>query len=200
MAAASYSTSVAVVSFDAAGNPSGVAASGNAFDMLAGGPITAIAAVTDTRQVLMGAPTERFGDVLLMELDKPVPGGAPYPTMTLRATVSEPQFGVGVGAGNIGGGAAPELVVLSEDTLHIYVDGQATSELARKWAGDADPCPLWFSPDIPDPNRAVIVDSLLGTGTQIAVGTPVMSGTGHVTVFAVNVFDARRRRSRARSC
>jgi hypothetical protein len=61
VAAASYSTSVAVVSFDAAGNPSGVAASGNAFDMLAGGPITAIAAVTDTRQCCSGRPLRSSG-------------------------------------------------------------------------------------------------------------------------------------------
>ena len=162
VAAATYTTSVAVVSFDAAGNPSGVGVTGSAFDLLAMGPITAIALVPDKRQVLLGAPTERFGDVLLMELDKPTPGGSTYPTTTFRPTVSENQFGVGVGAGNIGGGAAPELVVLSEDALHVYVDGLPTTEVARKWSGDADPCPLWFSPDIPDPNRAVIVDSSLG--------------------------------------
>jgi hypothetical protein len=189
VAAATYSTSVAVVSFDAAGNPSGVGVTGNAFDLLAGGPITAIALVPDKRQVLLGAPTDDFGDALLMELDKPNPAGSRYPTTTFRPQIGEKQFGVGVGAGNIGGGAASELVVLSEDTLHVYVDGLATTEVARKWSGDADPCPLWFSPDIPDPNRAVIVDSALGSGMQIAVGTPVTSGTGHVTVFAVNVLD-----------
>ncbi len=37
VAAATYSTSVAVVSFDAAGSPSGVGVTGMAFDALAGG-------------------------------------------------------------------------------------------------------------------------------------------------------------------
>ena len=146
VAAATYSTSVAVVSFDASGSPSGVGVTGTAFDTLIGGPITAMAAVPDKRQVLLGAPTAEYGDVLLMELDKPNPTGSPYPTTTFRTGVIERQFGVGVGAGHIGGGAAPELVVLSEDTLHIYVDGLVTTEVARKWSGAADPCPLEFPP------------------------------------------------------
>ncbi len=83
-----------------------------------------------------------------MELDKPTPSGSPYPTTTFRPTVGETQYGVGVGAGNIGGGAAPELVVLSQDTLHVYVDGLPTTEAARKWTGAADPCPLEFSPSV----------------------------------------------------
>ena len=189
VATATYSTSVAVVSFDASGNPSGVGVVGSAFDALAGGPITAMAAVPDKRQVLLGAPTPEFGDALLMELDKPIPMGPRYPTTTFRPAVGEKQYGVGVGAGHIGGGAGPELVVLSEDTLHIYVDGLTTTEVARKWSGDADPCPLLFAPGLPEPNRAVLVESLLGPGTQIAVGTPAVTGNGHVTVFDVNVLD-----------
>lgn len=188
VAAATYSTSVAVVSFDAAGSPSGVGVVGTAFDNLAGGPITAMAAVPEKRQVLLGASAPDYGDALLMELDKPNPAGSPYPITTFR-TVNEKQFGVGVGAGNIGGGAAPELIVLSEDTLHIYVDGLATTEVARKWSGAADPCPLEFPSGLPEANRAVVVDSLLAAGTQIAVGAPVLSGAGHVTVFDVNVAD-----------
>lgn len=186
VAAATYATSVAVVSFDASGNPSGVGVTGMAFDALAGGPIASIALVPDKRQVLLGAPTDTFGDALLMELDKPNPSGSPYPTTTFRPAVGEPQYGIGVGAGTIGGGAASDLVVLSQDTLHIYVDGLATTEAARKWTGAADPCPLEFPLALPQSNRAVIVEPLLGAG-QIAVGTPVVSGTGHVTVFAVDL-------------
>jgi hypothetical protein len=186
VAAATYSTSVAVVSFDASGSPSGVGVVGNAFDALAGGPITSMAVVPDKRQVLLGAPTPEFGDVLLMELDKPNPTGSLYPTTTFRAGISEKQYGVGVGAGHIGGGAAPELVVLSENVLHVFVDGLATTE-ATRILSDPDPCPLFFSPDLPESNRAVLVASLLGPGMQIAVGTPVVSGSGHVTVFAVDL-------------
>ena len=132
VAAATYSASVAIVSFDASGNPSGVGVTGMAFEALAGGRLASIALVPDKRQVLLGAPTDMFGDALLMELDKPVPSGSPYPLTTFRPAIGEAQYGIGVGAGHIGGGAAPELVVLSQDTLHIYVDGLATTEAARK--------------------------------------------------------------------
>ena len=125
----------------------------------------------------MGAPDVRVGDALMMELDKPK-DDVLYPA-TSFAKVADPDFGVGVGAGNIGGGAAPEIVVLSSSTLHVYVDGLATNHLAS--TGAADPCPIDFSSSLPDRdwvNRPVIVAPLLANGTQIAVGAPTMSGAG----------------------
>jgi hypothetical protein len=180
--------SVAVVSFDAAGNPKGVGVTGPAIDQLQGGPINAIAEVPGERRVVMGAPYPSFGDVLTMELDKP-DGDIAYPTR-IFAEVADPGFGRGVGAGNIGGGAAAEIVVLSSSVVHVYVDGNAANDLPRPSLGAADPCPVEFSSNLPQRdlvNRAVIVAPLLASGTQIAVGTPAVSGAGHVSIFDVDV-------------
>jgi hypothetical protein len=144
--------------------------------------------------VVMGAPTKDFGDVVTMQLDAPqIAGAAPqYPTMTFQPTVGEAWYGVGVGAGQIGGGAAPEIVVVSQSFVHVYVDGQATSNKAYPPSvGAGDPaCPIEFAnlPDRDRLNRAVIVGSLMASGVQVAVGTPVVGSTpGHVSVFDVDV-------------
>ena len=99
--------SVAVVSFDASGNPKGMGVTAPAFDALKGSPLNAIAEVPGERRVVLGAPWTTFGDVFMMELDKP-DVDYPYPA-TLFAEVTDPGFGAGVAAGNIGGGAPRRL-------------------------------------------------------------------------------------------
>jgi hypothetical protein len=180
VATAVFSTSVAVFSFDAAGNANGVGVTGTAFDQLGQGPVTAVAAVPGNQQVLLGAPASAVGDVLVMNLDPP------FQTTTFK-TLAEGQFGVGVAAGNFGGGAAPEFVVTSTDTLHVFVDSQSNVDRTHVSAGAADPCPIDFSGAL-DPldraNRALIVDTLGGSSMKIAVGTPVATATGgHVAIF-----------------
>jgi hypothetical protein len=181
--------SVAVVSFDASGNPKGVGVTGSAIDLLMGGPINAIAEVPGERRVVLGAPYTTFGDVLIMELDKPN-GDVLYPTTTFAPQVIDPGFGAGVGAGNIGVGAAPEIVVVSTRVLHVYVDEQTTNHLTWAPAGAGDPCSIDFSSNLLDRdlvNRAVIVAPLLASGTQIAVGAPSAGGVGHVSIFDVDL-------------
>jgi hypothetical protein len=182
IATATYKTSVAVMSFDAKGNIGGSGVTGTAFDKLAGGPVNQIAMVPGGAQVLLGAPATMFGDVLVMNVDPP------FMTSTF-SEVSEPQYGAGVAAGNIGGAAAPEVVVLSTDTLHVHADvvlpGIGT-EFTRASMGAADPCPIELTTALlprDRANRAVLIASLLGAGTQIAVGTPTASGPGHVSIF-----------------
>ncbi|HXU01718.1 MAG TPA: hypothetical protein VN903_12040 [Polyangia bacterium] len=193
VATGTHTASVAVVSFDASGGPSGVGVtSADAIQLLQQGPITAIAFNPDSRDVIMGAPTLTFGDVLRMSLDAPHSATEPakYPVSTFGPTVGEAQYGVGVGAGQIGGGAAAEVVVLSSTTLHVYVDGQVTNDKAHLSGGPTDPCPIDFSSNLPErdrTNRPVIVAGLLATGTQIAVGTPSVAGTGAVSVFDVDL-------------
>jgi hypothetical protein len=192
IATGSTTASVGVISFDAAGNASGIGVNGLAIEQLMQGPITSIAEIPGEQKVVMGAPTKGFGDVLTMQLDAPPAGSTPqYPTMTFRPTVGEPLYGVGVGGGAIGGGAAAEVIVLSASTLHVYVDGQATNDKAHTSAGAGDPCPIDLSFDVDDPdllNRPVIVGQLLASGTQIAVGTPApKGGVGHVAVFDVDL-------------
>jgi hypothetical protein len=196
VATATHTASAAVVSFDASGAPSGVGVtSSDAIQNLQQGPIKAIGYVPETSQVVMGAPTAAGGDALLMDLETPHPSDQPphYLIRPFAPLVADPWFGVGVGGGQIGGGAAPEMVVLSSTALHVYVDvvdARATNEKTHASAGAADPCPIEFSSNLDDRdqvNRALIVAPLTGTGTQIAVGSPVKTGVGHVSVFDVDV-------------
>ena len=179
---ATYKTSVGVISFDAAGNPSGVGITNDALNLLAQGPVTAIAPLPGDKQVLLGAPATAVGDVLVMDVDPP------YQTKTFQE-LAEGQYGVGIAAGNIAGGAAPEVVVMSSATMHVYADvvlPATGTEFTRTSAGAADPCPIEFTSALPPRdrnNRAVIIDQLLASGTQIAVGTPTASGPGHVSIF-----------------
>ena len=179
VATAVHTTSVAVFSFDAAGNPTGTGVVGTALDQLGQGPVTAAAAVPGDQRVLLGAPAASVGDVLILNSNAPV-------TTTTFQTKAEGQYGVGVGAGNIGGGAAPEFVVTSSNILHVYVDGEPTADRTYVSAGAADPCPIDFSAALPEADRAnrpIIVDKLLSSGVQIGVGTPVTTTGGHVAIF-----------------
>jgi len=181
--------SVAVVSFDASGNPKAVGVTGSAIDLLQGGPLNAIAEIPGERRVVIGAGSPTFGDVLMMELDKPN-GDVPYPTTTFAPAVTDPGFGLGVAAGNIGAGATPEIIVVSRTSLHVYVDEQTTNHLTRPQAPAGDPCTIDLSSNLLDRdlvNRAVIVAPLLASGTQIAVGAPAASGAGHVSIFDVDL-------------
>jgi hypothetical protein len=192
VATATHTASAAVISFNASGAPNGVGVTSSpGIEQLEQGPIKAIGYVPDPSAVVMGAPTSAGGDVLLMNLEAPRSDGQPqYPITTFAPLVADPWYGVGVGAGNIGGGAASEIVVLSSTVLHVYVDGQTNSDKTRPTAGAADPCPIEFSSNLDDRdfvNRAVLVAPLTGTGTQIAVGSPVKSGVGHVSVFDFDV-------------
>jgi hypothetical protein len=193
IALGSTRASVGVISFDAAGNSSGVGVNGDAINQLMQGPINSIAEIPGAQSVVMGAPTDSFGDVLKMQLDAPRMPGAPpqYPTMTFQPTVGEAWYGVGVGAGQIGGGAASEVIVLSEKKLHVFVDGQPNNDKVYPPTATDDPaCPLAFSgTDNRDRlNRAVIVGQLMASGMQIAVGTPVVgSSQGHVSVLDVDL-------------
>jgi hypothetical protein len=181
VATATYKTSIGVMSFDAAGNVRGVGVTNDALNALAQGPVTAIAAIPGGQKVLLGAPAADLGTVLTMNVDPP------YQTTTFH-NLAEGQFGVGVAAGDIGGGAAPEYVVLSSNTLRVYLDGvnSTSSVFSYVSQGAADPCPIDLSALLPNrarANRPVMIASLLGTGTQIAVGTPTTSGSGHVSIF-----------------
>jgi hypothetical protein len=180
-------TALAFVSLDVAGHASATNMSGGGLDQIGGDPVLAMAEVPGTGQALLGAPNQfgGGGDLLLADIARPN-------TVTMFATNStEPQFGVGVAAGQLGGGAAPDLVAVSGNALHVFVDGTKTAQdLYRMDIGPTDPCPLALSSSLPArvrTNRAVVIADLLGTGTpQIAVGTPVPSGGGAVSILTVD--------------
>ncbi|HMF40327.1 MAG TPA: hypothetical protein VKQ32_06525 [Polyangia bacterium] len=180
IATATNRTSVAVMYVDAAGGVRGDGVNNDALIMLGQWPVVSIAAIPGGTDVLLGSPYGSSGAVLDMNVNPP------YTTKTFQ-NVLEPAFGVGVGAGNIGGAAAPEVVVLSANTLHVYTDGIPTDEHTYASLGAADPCPFEFStaylPARDQVSRAVLVAPLLATGTQIAVGTPEPGTPGHVAIF-----------------
>jgi hypothetical protein len=180
VATATHRTSVAVMSFDAAGRVSGKGVTGTAFDMLAQGPITAIAAIPGSNSVLLGAPAADLGTVLVMNVDPP------FQTTTFQ-NVAEAQYGVGVAAGDLGNGGAPEIVVLSSHMIHVFVDSVPAAEFPLPSRAAPDPCSIDFSASLPDRdrvNRAVMIASLTGNSAkQIAVGTPSVSGAGHIVIF-----------------
>jgi len=157
---------------------------GAAFDLLAQGPITAIAAIPGGKQVLLGAPAADVGTVMIMNVDPP------FQTTTFQ-NVAEGQYGVGVAAGDMGGGAAPELVVLSSHMIHVFVDSIPTAEYPLPSAAAPDPCSIDFSSLLPDRdrvNRAVLIAGVTGNAAQqIVVGTPSVSGQGHVVIFDFDV-------------
>jgi len=179
-------TAVGVMSFDASGHVSGAGVQNDALGKLAMGPVSAIAAIPGGKQVLLGAPGPISGDALVMNVDEP------YQTTTFQE-LGESEYGNGVAVGNVSGGAAPEFVVLSSDTLHVYADvvlpGIGT-EHTRVWSGAADPCPLQFTTALlprDRANRPVLIARVLASGMQIVVGTPTGAGAGYVSIFE---FDA----------
>ena len=152
---------------------------------LANDPVRSMAEVPGgLQQMLLGAPNDDLGDLLVMSLTPPY-------AVSGFTRVGEADYGIGVAAGNIGGGAAPEFVVTSRDTLHVYVDGQADASAHHEIKPAAGaPCQIVFSTALAErarTNRAVIVSSLLASGTQIAVGAPAASGAGHVSIFDFDV-------------
>jgi hypothetical protein len=183
VASAGTKPRIAVIDLDAAGRPHGQNVESPLLDSLdaSSSAITAMAEVPGRRLALLGVPTAP--ELLTMELDPPY-------TISSFISSPEPQLGVGVAAADLGGGPAPELIALSAVALHVYVDGQASVDLAHGDAGPGDPCPIALPNSLPGGdrvNRAVVVGRLLGTGVQIAVGTPTTTGAGVVSVFNVDL-------------
>jgi hypothetical protein len=189
--AAAETVALGVVSFDRFGHASGHNVAGGGLEALElEQAITAMADVPSSKSVLLGAPTLAKGNLMLLDLEPPYP-------VTSFVTSIEPQFGAGVAAGQLGGGAADDLVALSENTLHVFVDGlKSANDVYYTAAGAADPCPITLSPLLPRPirrNRAVVIGRFTGSAMQIAVGTPSTSESipGTVSIFDVDTAAGR---------
>lgn len=148
-------------------------------------PNTALSQVPGTRQVLLGAPqAEGTGAVYVIDLAKD------NQVTRFDSPADGDRFGLGVGAGVLAGGAAPDFVVASESQLAVYLDGDPTKAVIAPDA--AATCPLNIPPGslvmAKRLNRALIVAPLTGgAASQIVVGTPAASpGMGAVSVFDVD--------------
>jgi hypothetical protein len=182
----SQETGVAVMDFDVHGQVSGHTVTADGLTALGSLPVTSMAEVPGGDGVLLGSPSPIGGSVLLMSL---APG---FAVSTVASTTSEPGFGEGVAAGNLGGGASAEVVVLSSTQLHVYADGHATSPLPAVVDDGvtAAACPIYFPTSAANQlNRAVTIANLQLTGPQVVVGTPsaIPTSPGHVSIFNVDV-------------
>ena len=182
---AAGATAVAVVNIDASGQPSGQTVSSPAFDPGAGNvsfPVTSMAEVPVANQVLLGVPDTNSGTgaVMLMTL-----GSTPTVAM-FDSPPTETRFGLGVAAGQLAGGDAPELVVASADDLTVYLDGDVHNAVT---APSDVKCPLTVAGGVAQgelDNRPALVAPLMGAGgSQIVVGTPA-TPSGSVSVFTVD--------------
>ncbi len=176
---------LAVMAIDASGAVSGQGFSSPVFGTMEPTlPITSMAEIPGTDQVLLGAPLANVvGSVYVLSL---------FPSLEvtlLDSPASDERFGLGVAAGALAGGAAPDYVVVSGTQLSVYLDGDPTRGVVAP--PPPDTCPLGISMSLQSrdrTNRAVLVKDLTGAGTsQIIVGTPaVMTDSGAVSVFTVD--------------
>jgi hypothetical protein len=145
-------------------------------------PITSLAEVAGTNQVLLGAPGGAAGSVYVLKM------GATLDVALLDAPTGVDRFGLGVGAGKLAGGDAPDFVVASGADLTVYLDGDAKMAVPAATPG-AD-CPMLVPTTLPPRDRlrrAVLVAPLMGgAGAQIVVGTPTVNDRGTVAVFTVD--------------
>ena len=179
LASATETTGLALVKLDAAGGASALTLTGAALDDLGGYPVTAMAEIPGTGTALLGAPT--FHSLLTVDLSSQTVSQF-TPSSPLTAT--DPLLGVGVAAGNLTSGAAPDLVAASSSLVHVFVDG-STTDIAPG-AGDLTSCPITLSTMLSNhdrSNRALVVGSLLASGPAIAIGTPGAATPGTVSFF-----------------
>jgi len=174
-------SAIALIDIDAKGATSGVNVTSPNF--VADQPITSLAEVPGTNQVLLGAPPSGVasGTVYVMTL------GQTSDVAVLDSPGLSDRFGLGVAAGTLAGTAAPDFVVASGSDLTVYVDGLPPGVSATMPGPD---CPMLISTSLASRDRvrrAVLVDSLLGDATsQIVVGTPAFNDAGAVSVFTVD--------------
>jgi hypothetical protein len=168
-------TGLALVQIDAKGQASSQNVTGSALDNLGGEAITAMAQAIGGGDVLLGSPTG--GSLLTLDLTSLI--------VTPFALSTESQFGMGVAAGSLHGLGSHDWAVVSGSALHVFPNG-STTDLS---IADSAACPLTVSTSLPSAeriNRAVVIGALMSGGSQVAVGTPVMTGAGSVSLFTVD--------------
>ncbi len=173
-------TAVSYVTISPGGSASAHLVTSPTLDDLAGQPITAMAAIPGTDRVLMAGG----GAIMTLDLSASPPAVTPLGGITL-ATSAEPYLGVGVAAGALTGGTAPDLAVASGTGLHVYVGGGTTDLSATTSAA----CPIALGSTVVASDRiqrAVLIAPLVAAGAVIAIGTPGVGGPGNVSFFAAD--------------
>jgi hypothetical protein len=183
LASATETTGLSLVTVSASGGASGLTLTGPALDELGGNPVTAMAEIPGTGTALLGAPT--FHSLLTLQLSsRAISQFVPSSSQT----ANDPLLGVGVAAGNLTGGARPDLVAASSSLVHVFVEG-SPADIAPG-AGDLTSCPITLSGQLSNHDhatRALVVGHLLASGPAIAIGTPGAAAPGSVSLFTATV-------------
>ncbi len=182
---ATLQTALAVVTLTPGGQASAhVVSTTSGLASLGGLPVTAMAAIPASDKVVLGAPWPQGGTILILDLSQTPETVMSFPGIS-PLTGAEPYLGVGVAAGNVDANAAPDLVVVSASSIHVFLN-DGLSDLP---AGSSPSCPIALASNLPPDNRiqrAVVIGTLAGATPIIAVGTPGGSGPGTVSLFAVD--------------
>jgi hypothetical protein len=180
LASGTETLALGLMKLDAAGHGSGQALTGGDLNSLGTDPLTAMAEIPGTATALLGSPSYR--GLFVADLKQAV---VTEFTATSPSTQNETLFGVGVAAGNLTGGAAPDLVASSISNLHVFPAGSHTD--ASPGSADLAACPILLSLSLPPASlarRAVVIGNLLGSGPVVAVATPGAGVAGSVAFFA----------------
>ncbi len=180
-----YQTALTVVTLDGGGHASThLVNPTSGLANLSGQPVTAMAAIPGTDRVLLGVPAPQEGTVLTLDLsvspETVTTFGGISPTIA-----AEPGLGAGVAAGNVDGNSVPDLVVASNSTLHVFLNGGLTDLPATS----STSCPIALSTALPVGDRvqrAIAIGNFTGAGPVIAIGTPGVGAAGTVSFFQVD--------------
>ncbi|HLK93510.1 MAG TPA: FG-GAP repeat protein [Polyangia bacterium] len=175
LASGTASLGLGLMKIDAAGHGSGQTLSGGDLNNLGTDPLTAMAEIPGTSTALLGAPT--FRGIFVADLLQ-----ATVSQFTTSSSASgETLFGVGVAAGNLTGGATPDLVVSSISNIHVFSGGSHSD--GSPGSADLTACPLSLPPAF-QARRAMVIGTFLGSGPVVAVGVPNAGAAGSVAFFA----------------
>jgi FG-GAP repeat len=172
-------TALTVVTLTPGGAASTQLIGSNVLNVLGGQPVTAMAAIPGTDKLLLAGG---WGTMTLdLSTSPPLAN-----TSGINLTAGLPD--VGVAAGDLGGAAAADLVVVAQSSVQVFLDGAST---AAAFTGSTT-CPITLASSVPMRDRfqrAVVVGrrDLVGSAAGvIAVGTPAPGTSGNVSFFTVD--------------
>jgi hypothetical protein len=179
-------TALAVVTLDAGGHASSrMVNPTSGLSTLSDQPVTAMAAIPGTDKVLLGvAPPQAIGSVLVLDMSVSPETVTPFAGIS-PTIAAELGLGVGVAAGNVDSNPAADLIVASNSTLHVFLNGGLTDVAATS----SPSCPIALSTSVPTGDRvqrAIAIGNFTGAGPVIAIGTPGVGASGTVSFFQVD--------------
>jgi FG-GAP repeat len=194
LVAGTESPSLAVIELDLSGRPRSHTPSGvEIMDMTGEARASVKSAVElEDRRVLLGTPSYALtsqmavkGRIYLMQLVDTASGGLEFRITRGGEPGERLNFGLGVAAGKISGGAAQDFVVASATDVVLQEDGNEAMAVVSK-------CDVSLDPVTPEKYRfraLATADLLAGGGDEIAVGVPREGSTPGKVVILTRAAD-----------